>query len=96
MLSSLAKLRYIQYTAEKEAIYLSAIRQLMSKDLSEPYSIYVYRYFLGQWGDLCYMVSTSLFLPLVPLVETLCGHWMKTTSSSGSLFANWNHIAEGP
>lgn len=31
------------------------MRQLISKDLSEPYSIYVYRYFLYQWGDLCYM-----------------------------------------
>ncbi|KAL9100938.1 MAG: hypothetical protein Q9163_003753 [Psora crenata] len=49
------ELRYVQYTAEKEATYLSAIRQLMSKDLSEPYSIYVYRYFLWQWGDLCFM-----------------------------------------
>jgi hypothetical protein len=22
----------------------------------EPYSIYVYRYFLNQWSELCYMV----------------------------------------
>lgn len=32
------------------------MRQLISKDLSEPYSIYVYRYFLYQWGHLCFMV----------------------------------------
>ena len=56
--SALAELRYIQYDTEKEATYLSAIRELMSKDLSEPYSVYVYRYFLGQWGDLCFMVSS--------------------------------------
>ncbi|GAB7352649.1 hypothetical protein MBLNU459_g3016t1 [Dothideomycetes sp. NU459] len=49
------ELRYIQYDSEKECEYLSAIRDLISKDLSEPYSIYVYRYFLYQWGDLCYM-----------------------------------------
>jgi N-alpha-acetyltransferase 30 len=49
-------LRYVQYQLEKEHIYLDPIRQLISKDLSEPYSIYVYRYFLNQWGDLCYMV----------------------------------------
>jgi len=49
---------YIQYGQDKEAEYLTAIRQLISKDLSEPYSIYVYRYFLYQWGDLCFMVST--------------------------------------
>ncbi|KAJ9648743.1 hypothetical protein H2201_004661 [Coniosporium apollinis] len=48
-------LRYEQYDGAKEAEFLPAIRQLISKDLSEPYSIYVYRYFLYQWGDLCYM-----------------------------------------
>ena len=52
-----AELRYIQYHSSKERTYLSAIRQLISDDLSEPYSIYVYRYFLYQWGDLCFMVS---------------------------------------
>jgi peptide alpha-N-acetyltransferase len=51
-------LDYIQYEGAKEEQYLPAIRQLISKDLSEPYSIYVYRYFLYQWGDLCYMVCT--------------------------------------
>jgi hypothetical protein len=50
-------LRYVSYGNEKESPYLPAIRQLISKDLSEPYSIYVYRYFLYQWGDLCFMVS---------------------------------------
>jgi peptide alpha-N-acetyltransferase len=49
------ELQYVQYQADKEEVYLPAIRQLISKDLSEPYSIYVYRYFLYQWGDLCFM-----------------------------------------
>jgi hypothetical protein len=53
-------LRYAQYELDKEHIYLDPIRQLISKDLSEPYSIYVYRYFLNQWGDLCYMVRFSV------------------------------------
>lgn len=52
-------LRYVQYGQDKEAEYLSVIRQLISRDLSEPYSIYVYRYFLYQWGDLCYMAIDS-------------------------------------
>jgi hypothetical protein len=52
-----SELRYVQYHSSKEADYLSAIRQLISTDLSEPYSIYVYRYFLYEWGDLCFMVS---------------------------------------
>jgi peptide alpha-N-acetyltransferase len=51
------ELKYIQYQHSLEAQYLPAIRALISKDLSEPYSIYVYRYFLCQWGHLCYMVS---------------------------------------
>ena len=49
------QLRYVCYTDGWEN-YLSRIRELISRDLSEPYSIYVYRYFLGQWGDLCYLV----------------------------------------
>ena len=50
-----AALRYIQYDPSRENEYLTAMRQLISKDLSEPYSIYVYRYFLYQWGDLCFL-----------------------------------------
>ncbi|MCJ1285061.1 N-alpha-acetyltransferase mak3 [Xylographa opegraphella] len=49
------EIRYVQYQSDKETTYLPAIRQMISKDLSEPYSIYVYRYFLYQWGDLCFM-----------------------------------------
>jgi len=50
-----AELQYIQYDTSLERQYLPAIRALISKDLSEPYSIYVYRYFLYQWGDLCFL-----------------------------------------
>lgn len=50
------ELQYIKYEHKLEAEYLPAIRALISKDLSEPYSIYVYRYFLYQWGHLCFMV----------------------------------------
>jgi len=53
--SSASPLRYISYGPQKESPFLPAIKQLISKDLSEPYSIYVYRYFLYQWGDLCFM-----------------------------------------
>ncbi|KAF5607147.1 ribosomal alanine n-acetyltransferase [Fusarium pseudoanthophilum] len=41
------ELRYVQYEHALEAQYLPAIRALISKDLSEPYSIYVYRRFQG-------------------------------------------------
>lgn len=53
-------LDYVQYEPASEEQFLPAIRQLISKDLSEPYSIYVYRYFLYQWGDLCYMVRYTM------------------------------------
>lgn len=46
---------YIRYDPAYENDYVASMRQLISKDLSEPYSIYVYRYFLYQWGDLCFM-----------------------------------------
>src|ERR1700761_373011 len=48
-------LRYVSYGTEKESPHLPAIRQLISKDLSEPYSIYVYRYFLYQWPELAFL-----------------------------------------
>lgn len=53
------ELSYVQYESGKEEDYLPSIRQLIGKDLSEPYSIYVYRYFLYQWGDLCFMVCQN-------------------------------------
>ena len=53
-------IHYAQYDTAKEAEYLPQIRQLISNDLSEPYSIYVYRYFLYQWAELCFMVCYRL------------------------------------
>ncbi|KAH6724539.1 N-terminal acetyltransferase C complex catalytic subunit MAK3 [Leptodontidium sp. MPI-SDFR-AT-0119] len=61
-----SELRYIQYEHALEKKYLPSIRAIISKDLSEPYSIYVYRYFLYQWGDLCFMT-------LNPFTDTLIG-----------------------
>lgn len=53
----------IQYDHGLEAKYLPAMRSLITEGLSEPYSIYVYRYFLCQWGHLCYMVRLSPHSP---------------------------------
>lgn len=60
-------LRYVPYGVEKESPFLPAIKQLISKDLSEPYSIYVYRYFLYQWGHLCFMVGRASVRTAFPL-----------------------------
>ena len=59
-------IRYIRYEGSKEPEYVPKIRQLISKDLSEPYSIYVYRYFLYQWGDLCFMVGPPSLSKSIP------------------------------
>lgn len=55
VMSQASALRYMRYDSARENEYVAAMRQLISKDLSEPYSIYVYRYFLYQWGDLCFL-----------------------------------------
>jgi len=45
---------------------MQAIMDLFAKDLSEPYSIYTYRYFINNWPKLCVLVllpSSSSFPP---------------------------------
>ncbi|KAG6013677.1 hypothetical protein E4U43_007169 [Claviceps pusilla] len=75
---AMTDLRYIQYRHELESRYLPAIRSLISKDLSEPYSIYVYRYFLCQWAHLCYMalhpIDSSLIGVVVCKLEVHSSH----------------------
>ncbi|KAK0648800.1 acyl-CoA N-acyltransferase [Cercophora newfieldiana] len=72
------ELKYIQYEHSFESQYLPAIRALISKDLSEPYSIYVYRYFLYQWGHLCYMAldpsDSSLIGVIICKLEPHASH----------------------
>ncbi|KAF5597267.1 ribosomal alanine n-acetyltransferase [Fusarium subglutinans] len=72
------ELRYVQYEHALEAQYLPSIRALISKDLSEPYSIYVYRYFLCQWAHLCFMalnpVDSSLIGVIVCKLEVHASH----------------------
>ncbi len=78
---SIQKLRYVQYDSSKESQYLSAIRQLISKDLSEPYSIYVYRYFLYQWGHLCFMVRDRISMEnLDVFLMVTYRRWMRMKS----------------
>ncbi|EER17313.1 N-acetyltransferase, putative [Perkinsus marinus ATCC 50983] len=45
-------LEYISYRDEHD---LEALNELIEKDLSEPYSIFTYRYFLNKWPELCIM-----------------------------------------
>lgn len=47
------KIEYVGYESE---LQMGAIMALITKDLSEPYSIYTYRYFIHNWPNLCFLV----------------------------------------
>lgn len=49
-------IRYVQYESE---LQMPDIMRLITKDLSEPYSIYTYRYFIHNWPQLCFLVSAG-------------------------------------
>lgn len=48
------KIEYVQYQSE---LQMPMIMKIIQKDLSEPYSIYTYRYFIHNWPNLCFLVS---------------------------------------
>jgi peptide alpha-N-acetyltransferase len=45
----------IEYVIYKSEQQMDDIMQLITKDLSEPYSIYTYRYFIHNWPRLCFL-----------------------------------------
>ncbi|XP_025105371.1 N-alpha-acetyltransferase 30-like [Pomacea canaliculata] len=45
-------IRYVVYESEEQ---MPDIIRLITKDLSEPYSIYTYRYFIHNWPKLCFL-----------------------------------------
>nr|CAB3264176.1 N-alpha-acetyltransferase 30 [Phallusia mammillata] len=47
--------RGICYVRYKSELQMPAIMHLITKDLSEPYSIYTYRYFIHNWPHLCFL-----------------------------------------
>ena len=50
------ELRYSTYESEAS---LPAIMELVQRDLSEPYSVFTYRFFVNQWPSLCEMVHNA-------------------------------------
>lgn len=48
------EIKYVSYESE---VQMPDIMRLIQKDLSEPYSIYTYRYFIHNWPQLCFLVS---------------------------------------
>lgn len=51
--------RTVSYESYTSELQMPDIMQLMKVDLSEPYSIYTYRYFIHNWPQLCILVSGS-------------------------------------
>lgn len=46
------EIKYVQYKSEEQ---MSDIMRLIQEVLSEPYSIYTYRYFIHNWPNLCFL-----------------------------------------
>ena len=49
----------VRYEVYESELQMPDIMRLIQKDLSEPYSVYTYRYFIHNWPHLCLMVSTT-------------------------------------
>ncbi|XP_023320330.1 N-alpha-acetyltransferase 30-like [Eurytemora carolleeae] len=49
------EIQSIQYEGYKCELQMPDIMRLIQADLSEPYSIYTYRYFIHNWPNLCYI-----------------------------------------
>lgn len=50
----------VEYVSYKSELQMPDIMRLIQKDLSEPYSIYTYRYFIHNWPKLCFLVRYTL------------------------------------
>lgn len=50
----------IEYIGYKDETQMPDIMRLIQKDLSEPYSIYTYRYFIHNWPQLCFLVNLTI------------------------------------
>jgi peptide alpha-N-acetyltransferase len=61
------KVEYLTYSKESQMLEVVA---LIEKDLSEPYSIFTYRYFIHNWPDLCLLVGVSMLWLLHNIITT--------------------------
>ncbi|XP_026853609.2 uncharacterized protein LOC113569783 [Electrophorus electricus] len=50
------EINYVRYESE---LQMPGIMRLITKDLSEPYSIYTYRYFIHNWPQLCFLAMVE-------------------------------------
>lgn len=49
----------VEFVAYKDEHDMPGIVELIEKDLSEPYSIFTYRYFINNWPQLCFLANGS-------------------------------------
>jgi peptide alpha-N-acetyltransferase len=49
-------IEFVPYVSENQ---LKLLQHLIDKDLSEPYSLYTYRYFLNKWPNLCILAMNG-------------------------------------
>ncbi|CAB4067898.1 NAA30 [Lepeophtheirus salmonis] len=49
----------IEYLVYESELQMPDIMARIQKDLSEPYSIYTYRYFIHNWPHLCFMARVN-------------------------------------
>ena len=66
----------IEYVVYKSELQMPDIMRLITKDLSEPYSIYTYRYFIHNWPKLCFLVS------VVHLITGICSYTRISTDGT--------------
>lgn len=70
---SLGNVVIVPYENERQ---LKLLTPLIEKDLSEPYSVYTYRYFIHNWPQLCFLVrlppSSKCLPPSVFAYVCLC------------------------
>lgn len=62
----------IEYVSYKDETQLPDIMALIDQELSEPYSIFTYRYFITLWPDLCFMVCSQPNPSFVNLAFRFC------------------------
>ena len=53
---STSKINYRTYSKEED---LQGLMQLVDRELSEPYTIFTYRYFIYNWPNLCFLAFTE-------------------------------------
>lgn len=94
-----------KYTDEYEQ--LPKIMELIQDDLSEPYCIYTYRYFLHQWPQLCYLmydlddredisIMSAKQRPNIDLLEEVDSQQIKSKNCVGVIISKCeNHKNRG-